>query len=907
MRFKPLAANDIFISYPRKDATTYAEGLATKLNEKNLSCFTDTLGTDAGKDLPEGLIRELKSCKMLVVLCSETTGQSYVTTEISTYIEAKGSSRTIVPVVFDKTVMNEKWYSAIEGIAAVFEPGEELVTGNPSDAVVNRIDKAFTYSRSKERLRKYTIGASVVLAVLLVLIGVASLIAVLQLREAKTQGQEAAAQILSANAVSNLDIDPEVSLLLATRAVETRDNAQSATALRRALVESHVRKLLRGHTNSVYEAEFSRDGNIVVTTSEDGTARVWDVSTGNQIKELKTEDVSKPNPLRVAEFSKDGKFLVAVGGGIARVWNALSWEPLYTVQVSDRQVNSLTFTPDGKHFATGSGPKLRLWDIVDGRLFDEIPLPGQVDKATFSSDGKLVLVAFGDAVRLIDVVTKKEVAEFKEPAAFEEFGATFSPDDKLVIITGSKTPWIYEVSTKRKIAELHGHTDQVFDAEFSPDGLFLVTVSADTTARVWDTEGWQSVLVLRGHTGMVFGAAFSPDSKSVVTTSEDHTARIWDVRVGQLAVRLRGHSAAVRYAEFSRDGKLALTAGDDNTPRVWDVSTQKLVTALVGHMKGIREAAFNRDGTLIVTASEDGTARVWEARTGRTTLRLEHKGVVSSVEFSTDGDLIATASEDGVARLWNAATGELTAQLKPDKLSDDPNPTELRAFRLSPDGNLAVTISPFSAWIWDVHTHQALAPLSMPPKPGLFVDGGMKLARFSPDGSRIVIGNEAGRVGVWNKKGEFLFELEGHEQYINSISFNHDGSLIATASADESARVWDASNGKSLFTMKGPKGDFRYADFSSDDRYIVTSNQNNAAWVWDRIAKKSVIQLVGSNNAINVAKFGPDGKLILAGSQDQHAYLYNCEVCDSPQNLLELARKRVTRPLRPEEQETYSR
>lgn len=158
MRFKPLAANDIFISYPRKDATTYAEGLATKLNEKNLSCFTDTLGTDAGKDLPEGLIRELKSCKMLVVLCSETTGQSYVTTEISTYIEGKGSSRTIVPVVFDKTVMNEKWYSAIEGIAAVFEPGEELVTGNPSDAVVNRIDKAFTYSRSKERLRKYTIG-----------------------------------------------------------------------------------------------------------------------------------------------------------------------------------------------------------------------------------------------------------------------------------------------------------------------------------------------------------------------------------------------------------------------------------------------------------------------------------------------------------------------------------------------------------------------------------------------------------------------------------------------------------------------------------------------------------------------------------------------------------------------------
>jgi WD40 repeat protein len=322
-----------------------------------------------------------------------------------------------------------------------------------------------------------------------------------------------------------------------------------------------------------------------------------------------------------------------------------------------------------------------------------------------------------------------------------------------------------------------------------------------------------------------------------------------------------------------------------------------LVTALVGHSAAIHEASFNREGSLIVTASRDATARVWEARTGGNTLRLEHAGPVTSAEFSADGNLIATASEDRTARLWNAATGKLLAELKHD---DD-----VRNVRLSPDGKFVVTITALSSWIWDAHTYQKLTQLFMPETGS--VDGGMKMARFSPDGSRIVIGNEVGRVGVWNTKGKFLVELEGHTQSINSISFNQDGGLIATASVDETARVWDATNGKNLFIMQGPQGMVRYADFSSDDRFVVTSNQDNSAWVWDRLSRLPITQLVGSDSAINVAKFSPDGKLILTGSGDRDAYLYNCEVCDSPQTLLDLARKRATRDLRPEEQRVFSR
>ena len=907
MAFKNLAANDIFISYARKDATTYANGLADELTKKDFSCFTDRLGTDAGEGLPPALLREVRSCRMLVVLCTKAAKESpFVGQEISEYTEARGTTRTVVPVVFDRTVVEAKWYSFMKGIAPEFEVEGELVTGNPSQAVISRIEKSFNYSRSKERLQKYTIGAVVVLSVLLLLIGAASVFAGIQLKAAKAAREEATSQILSANSLASLQVDPELSLLLATKAIQIRDTAQSETALKRALIESHVRTVLRGHTRDVYDAKFSPDGTLVVTASQDGTARVWDVSTGQLRKELKAptgeSDEGTPSVVRVAEFSHGEKLLMTAGGdGIVRVWETRTWKRVVELKVSDRQVNSATFSPDDKRIMTGSGDVARVWDTGTGQLLKEVSgFSGGITDASFSADGKLIVVATGKIVRVIDAATWRRVAEFGEPEPFEEFGATFSRDSRLVVTTGSNTPWVWEVSTKRKIAELQGHTGPVFTAKFSPDGLFVVTVSEDATARVWETENWRNVLVLRGHTKMVFSAAFSPDSKSVVTASEDGTARVWDLSVEELQTTFRGHTNTLIDAEFSPDGKLAVTASEDHTARVWDVSTGKCTAALIGHTGRVSEAGFNRNGSMIVTASSDATARIWEAQTGRNVTVLRgHTGPLTGAEFSPDGKLVVTASEDKTARVWDTSTGEIVTPLKHDD--------EVRSAEFSPDGKLIITASDFSVWVWDAYTYKNIAQLTMPERPQVLVDGAMKIAKFSPEGSRIVAGNQTGRVGVWDAKGGFLVELIGHTQYLTSISFSKDGKLIVTTSADETARVWDTSIGKSLATLQGPKGEFWNADFSPDGNFTVTANQDNSAWVWDTHSGQVVTQLKGGAGVVNVTKFSPDGKYILTGSRDKRAYLYKCEVCDSPQRLLNLAHSRVTRDLTPEEEKIFSR
>ena len=911
MAFKSLAANDIFISYARKDATTYATGLADELTKKNFSCFTDRLGTDAGGErLPPALLKELKNCGMLVLLCTEAAKESiFVAQEVKEYIAAKGTTRTIVPVIFDRTAMNVGWYSVIEGIAPEFEDPQELVTGDPSQAVISRIEKSFNYSRSRERLRRYTIAAGTLLSVFLLLSVAAFLFARTQLKAANEAQAEATSQILSSNSLSTLQVDPELSLLLATKASE-RPNPQSETALKRALIESHIRAALRGHTDSLYDAEFNPDGKLIATASKDGTARVWDVSTGQLLKEFKvttgTSYEGGPPHVRVATFSHDGKSLLLTGSdGMVRVWETLTWQPVSAFRVSDSQVNDATFSRDDKHILTGSEGSVRVWDAGTKQMLKEVGgFSSGIDQVSISTDGKLIVVAEGTAVSVIDAATWQQVAQFKEPRPFEECGGALSPDGKLVLVTGSATPWVWEVGTRKKVAELQGHTAAVQRAKFSADGQFVLTVSEDSTARVWDTENWQSVLVLRGHKGMLFSADFSPDGTSVVTGGEDKIARVWNISIDQLQRTFRGHTDVVRKAEFSPDGQLVLTASDDGTARIWNVNTGQF-RELKGHTDQISAARFSRDGNMIVTASKDKTARIWESRTGRTVTELSgHAGPLSGAEFSPDDKLVVTVSEDKSARIWDAGTGKVVAELKHDH--------EVRRVEFSPDGKLFVTIDQVSAWLWDAHTYQKITELVMPDRPGRMVEGGMNVAKFSPDGSRIAGGTQVGRVGVWNSGGKFLFDLQGsdkepHTQYITSLSFSKDGKLIVTTSADESGGVWDASSGKNLVKLRGPKGEFWNADFSPDGKFVVTANQDNSAWVWTTESGQVVTQLKGSTGAVSVARFSPDGKYILTAGGDKRAYLFNCEVCNTREKLLDLARTRVTRPLSPDEEKAYSR
>lgn len=288
---------------------------------------------------------------------------------------------------------------------------------------------------------------------------------------------------------------------------------------------------LIGHERDVLSAAFSLDGTRIVTSSDDSTARVWDVATGRSVATFSGHEMTVTS----AAFSPDGTQVITTSSNAARVWDVATGRPMVMFPGQNIIVWSAQFSPDGMRIVTASSDKTaRVWDALTGRNL--VTLSGHsasVSSAAFSPDGTRIVTASLD-----------------------------------------RTARVWDIATGRTVMTLSGHLGGVLDAAFSPDGTKIVTSSRDKTAWLWDAENGQRLAALSGHLGTVANAAFSPDGKRIITASYDGTAWVWDATTIRTLARLSpnpnvGFSKSLFRAAFSPDGTHIVTASADKTARIW--------------------------------------------------------------------------------------------------------------------------------------------------------------------------------------------------------------------------------------------------------------------------------------------------------------------------------------------------
>ncbi len=367
-------------------------------------------------------------------------------------------------------------------------------------------------------------------------------------------------------------------------------------------------------------------------------------------------------------------------------------------------------------------------------------------------------------------------------------------------------------------------------------------------------------------------------------------------------------------AHMTRDGKrLVKIAGprfspDDNCVKILDLESGKVINEFI-HDSTLWGLAVSNNGQWIVCGDHDGDLIVWNAQTGKKLWSVntndEQGGVnrVLELKFSPDGRHIAAAYNDRrMLVMFDAMNGEELLPLgpfednlwsivfSPDsrwiacRMANDRQPVMLinaatrkvatKFAEVSPGG---VVFSPDSRWMATV-TDNGKGPAAL-----IDVATGTVAAKFSEKlgnlrptfdatGQRISTANVDGSITVWNWDGEQLDEVttwHATERELQSITFNADGTCLASTDNANTVNVWNAATGKSLATLENSDAvsiAFRASEVGDhwrDEIIIESTTSGIRFWRWWNNESGTKVNPL---NGAAEASFSPDGQLILVST-----------------------------------------
>jgi WD40 repeat protein len=239
---------------------------------------------------------------------------------------------------------------------------------------------------------------------------------------------------------------------------------------------------LSGHTDDVLALQYSADGQYLVSGSVDGTARIWEAATGQEIALTVHE-----NTVSSVAFSPDGKHVVSGSyDGTARVWEVATGQEIARI-VHENTVSSVAFSPDGKYVVSGSyDGTARVWEAATGKEVAQMTHGGAVISVAFSPDGKSVVLGSDDqTVSVWDALTGKEVNRLTQDGPVTS--VAFSLDGKYVFsLSDDTTAQVWDASTGKEITFLSIPGTELTHLSSSADGRVLALGSYDGSIFLWD-------------------------------------------------------------------------------------------------------------------------------------------------------------------------------------------------------------------------------------------------------------------------------------------------------------------------------------------------------------------------------------------------------------------------------------
>lgn len=561
-----------------------------------------------------------------------------------------------------------------------------------------------------------------------------------------------------------------------------------------------------GHENDILSMTFSADARKMLTSSEDGTVKLWNTIDGREMRTLIGYPDTYKNNTITAAISPDGKKAISssrtstVYEEVVILWDLNTGEKIHIFNNLGYYSDKMAFSRDSRRILITVGQSAKLFDAETFQLIRTFS--GHTDIiycCEFSPDGLKLLTGSGDKNAILwNVSTGGIIHTFKGHTSYISSVAFFADGRRILTGSGDYSAKIWDANTGKEVKTFKGHTYSVYSTAPSPDGLTIATGSGDKTVRRWDVNTGKEIGCWEDCSSSI---AISPDGKYVLT-GKNNEAILWNIETEQKQKTFRGHSGSVYAVAFSPDGSLILTGGGssvDKLVKLWDANTGKLIRTLTGHTGGISSVDFCPTGTLALSSSFDKTAKIWDYESGQELITLQHSSSVYCAVFSPSGNQVLTGSY-GTAKLWDVKTGEVIQTYAGHE-------SYVYSVAFSPDNTKVLTgtsdvVSGYPpsgigiARLWDTNSGSMIKMYY------LGTDTIYSVA-YSPNGKQILVSGWRGQP-IWDDNSNaYLYDIAtalhikyffGHSNSVSQAIFSADGSKVLTGSGDGTVRLWNVQS-----------------------------------------------------------------------------------------------------------------
>lgn len=444
--------------------------------------------------------------------------------------------------------------------------------------------------------------------------------------------------------------------------------------------------------------------------------------------------------------------------------------------------------------------KRMLNEVVESRRITDPDSP--LDSMSYSPDGKWFATAsFNGCVHLLNRENGTE-RTIQDPDG-SVLDVTLGPDERVALASGHGYARILNFKGKvLKQFPKEPATYPCYSAAFSADGKRLATGSMDGVARIWDIDGDRCIAECRGHELAIHFVAFCQTQPILLTASWDGTVRLWNAGTGDWIRVYQVEGNPITHGSISWRGDRVATICWSGLAHIWNLGDKRPLREFQTYRSAVSHICFHdSEGQRVATVSWDGTARVWDVAEKPEAETVSYHfvpGPMTRACFSPDGHELATNQWDGVVHLWTLVKWP-RAKGREDTTTVLQTPGIPQMFAtFSPHGD-QIAIAGFDKKIrlYSVRLDESGVKLDLLLEKGSFHDGPLSCVAFDPSGTGRLATASYDRTGrLWFLDGNRLDEracLEGHKAQIYEIAYSPREEVVATASGDGTVRFWDLS------------------------------------------------------------------------------------------------------------------